>query len=238
MQNPLRTHLSTSTHPSVPTRDWRRIGLWLVATTMAYNILEGVLAIGAGFDAKSIALVGFGLDSFIECAAATALFWRLGIETRGADPESIERSERRVHRFVGSTFLVLALYVLIQAGWTLWQKEAVEESVIGIILAIASLIVMPLVSWGKLHAAKALGSAALRAEAKETLACSYLSFTLLLGLVANAVAGWWWADPAAALFMIPWLVKEGMEGVRGEHCEAGCREEGERGSSQTSSNTL
>jgi divalent metal cation (Fe/Co/Zn/Cd) transporter len=182
--------------------------------------------------------MGFGLDSFIECAAATALFWRLGIETRGADPESIERSERRVHRFVGSTFLVLALYVLIQAGWTLWQKEAVEESVVGIILAAASLIVMPLVSWGKLHAAKALGSAALRAEAQETLACSYLSFTLLLGLVANAAAGWWWADPVAALFMIPWLVKEGMEGVRGEHCEAGCREEGERGSSQTPSNDL
>jgi divalent metal cation (Fe/Co/Zn/Cd) transporter len=238
MQNPLRTQLSTSTPPSVPTRDWRRIGLWLVATTMAYNTLEGVLAIWAGFNAKSIALMGFGLDSFIECAAATALFWRLGVETRGADPESIERSEHRVHRFVGSTFLVLALYVLIQAGWTLWQKEAVEESVVGIILAAASLIVMPLVSWGKLHAAKALGSAALRAEAQETLACSYLSFTLLLGLVANAAAGWWWADPVAALFMIPWLVKEGMEGVRGEHCEAGCREEGERGSSQTPSNDL
>ena len=85
---------------------------------------------------------------------------------------------------------------------------------------------MPLVSWGKLHAANAIGSAALRAEAKETLACSYLSFTLLLGLLANAVVGWWWADPIAALLMMPWLVKEGLEGVRGEHCEAGCHEDG------------
>jgi divalent metal cation (Fe/Co/Zn/Cd) transporter len=156
---------------------------------MAYNIAEGVIALWAGFHAGSIALVGFGLDSFIECAAATALFWRLGVEARGASPERIELSERRVHRFVGSTFLVLALYVLLQAGWTLFRQETVEESRIGIILAGVSLVVMPLVSWGKLRAATAINSAALRSEAKETLACSYLSFTLLVGLVANALAG-------------------------------------------------
>jgi divalent metal cation (Fe/Co/Zn/Cd) transporter len=98
----------------------------------------------------------------------------------------------------------------------------VSESLIGIILALASLVIMPLVAWGKLRVANAIGSAALRAEAKETLACSYLSLALLLGLVANATAGWWWADPVAALCMVPWLVKEGMEGLRGEHCEAGC----------------
>jgi divalent metal cation (Fe/Co/Zn/Cd) transporter len=208
--------------PPPAARDWRRIGLWLAGTTLAYNVLEGVLAIWAGLDAGSIALVGIGFDSFIECAAATALFWRLGIEARGADPETIEHSERRVHRLIGGTFLTLALYVLIQAGLTLWHQEAVSESTIGIILAIASLIVMPLVAWGKLHAAKVIGSAALRAEGKETLACSYLSLTLLLGLVANAVAGWWWADPVAALLMVPWLVKEGLEGLRGEHCDIGC----------------
>ena len=216
-----RPHLRSSMPPPAA-RDWRRIGLWLVGTTLAYNVLEGVLATWAGLDAGSIALVGFGFDSFIECAAATALFWRLGIEVRGADPETIEHSERRVHRLIGGTFLALALYVLIQAGLTLWHQEAVSESTIGIILAIASLIVMPLVAWGKLHAAKVIGSAALRAEGKETLACSYLSLTLLLGLVANAVAGWWWADPMAALLMVPWLVKEGLEGLRGEHCDIGC----------------
>jgi divalent metal cation (Fe/Co/Zn/Cd) transporter len=189
---------------------------------MAYNVAEGVVALWAGMQAGSIALVGFGLDSFIECAAAAALFWRLGVEASGADPETVERSERRVQRFVGGTFLVLTLYVLLQAGWTLWNRHTVEESVIGIVLAGASLVVMPLVSWGKLHVAQAIGSDALRSEAMETLACSYLSLTLLLGLIANAVAGWWWADPIAALLMVPWLVKEGMEGIRGENGEGGC----------------
>jgi divalent metal cation (Fe/Co/Zn/Cd) transporter len=225
MQHPERAHLSSSTPPTQHPADWRRIALWLVAATMAYNVFEGVLAVWAGLQARSIALVGFGLDSFIECAAAAALLWRLGIVARGADPETIQRSERRVHRFVGGTFLALALYVLIQAGVTLWYQKVVEESVVGIILAGASLVVMPLVSWGKLRAANALGSAALRAEAKETLACSYLSLTLFLGLIANALAGWWWADPVAALLMVPWLIKEGMEGMRGEHCDEGCADE-------------
>jgi divalent metal cation (Fe/Co/Zn/Cd) transporter len=197
-------------------RDWRRIGLWLVAATMAYNVVEGVVALWAGIKAQSIALVGFGLDSYIECAAAAALLWRLTLEARGADSETVERSEQRVHRFIGATFIALALYVLGQAGWTLLTREGPLESLVGIILAVASLVIMPLVAWGKLHAAKVINSAALREEAKETLACSYLSFTLLLGLVANAMAGWWWADPLAALLMVPWLVKEGIEGLRGE----------------------
>jgi divalent metal cation (Fe/Co/Zn/Cd) transporter len=199
-------------------RNWVRIGLWLVSATMAYNTVEGVLALWAGVRADSIALVGFGLDSFIECAAAAVLLWRLGVEARGAAPEAVETSERRVHRFVGGTFLALALYVLAQGSFTLWWREAPEETVFGIVLAAVSLVVMPLVSWGKLRAANHIGSAALRSEAKETLACSYLSLTLLVGLAANAVAGWWWADPMAALLMTPWLVKEGMEGLRGESC--------------------
>ena len=116
------------------------------------------------------------------------------------------------------SLLALALYVLWQAGWILWQHKPPQESLLGILLAIASLIVMPLVALGKLRAAKEIGSNALRAEAKETIACSYLSFTLLLGLGANAVAGWWWADPVAALCMIPWLVKEGVEGVTATGC--------------------
>jgi divalent metal cation (Fe/Co/Zn/Cd) transporter len=218
MKNESAAHLTSSVSPPALPRNWRRIGLWLVGATMAYNVAEGVLAVWAGAQADSIALVGFGLDSFIECAAAAALLWRLGVETRGASHEAVERSERRVHRFVGATFVALAVYVLGQAGWTLWKQETVAESAIGIILAAVSLVVMPLVAWGKLRAARAMHSAALRAEAKETLACSYLSFTLLLGLVAHAVAGWWWADPVAALLMVPWLVKEGMEGLRGEAC--------------------
>lgn len=213
-------HVSGGEHLAV--RDWARIGVWLVGATLAYNVIEAAIALAAGTAVESIALVGFGLDSGIEVAAAAVLLWRLALEARGTDGEELERAERRVHRFVGATFLALAVYVTGQAGWTLWTQEAPRESLVGIVLAAASLVIMPLVSWGKLRAAREIGSAALRAEARETLACSYLSFALLLGLVANAAAGWSWADPAAALAMVPWLIKEGREGIRGESCADGC----------------
>jgi divalent metal cation (Fe/Co/Zn/Cd) transporter len=200
-------------------RDWTRIGLWLVGATMAYNVIEAGVALWFGARAESIALFGFGLDSVIECAAAGVLLWRLSLQARGGDPERLERAEERVHRFVGATFLALAAYVAAQASLTLWRADRPEESIPGIILAAASLVIMPLVAWGKLRTAREIPSAALRAEAKETLACSYLSFTLLLGLAANAAAAWWWADPAAALLMVPWLLREGLEGIRGESCE-------------------
>ena len=199
-----------------------RTALWLVGATMAYNILEAVVAITSGISAGSVALIGFGLDSIIECAAAAVLFWRLSVEARGASEAEVEKAESRVRRFVGGTFFALAAYVVVQSGWILWTATAPEESVIGIALAVASLVIMPLVAWRKLRVADRLGSRALRAEAKETLACSYLSFTLFLGLLANALAGWWWADPVAALFMVPWLVKEGLEGIRGDSC--GCHD--------------
>jgi divalent metal cation (Fe/Co/Zn/Cd) transporter len=197
---------------------WTRRALILVGATAAYNAVEAVIALWSGVVADSIALVGFGLDSIIELAAAAALLWRLAVEAGGADHERVERIEHRVHRFIGGTFIALAVYVVGQAGWTLWMKDAPEESLTGILLAVASLVIMPLVAWAKLRTADALGSKALRAEAKETLACSYLSFALLIGLVANATVGWWWMDPVAALVMVPWLIKEGREGIRGEDC--------------------
>jgi len=187
--------------------------------TLAYNVVEAVIALWAGSEAESIVLLGFGLDSIIACSAAGVLLWRLSLETRGVDLHTLERAEQRVHRFVGGTLLALAVYVTVQALATLWRRDFPEESWVGIALAVASLVIMPLVSWGKLRAAREIGSAALRAEAKETLACSYLSFALLLGLAANLAAGWWWADPAAALAMVPWLAREGLEGIRGESCE-------------------
>lgn len=183
---------------------------------MVYNLIEAGIALASGWRAHSIALVGFGIDSVIELAAAALLLWRLSVEARGAEHETVEKTERRVHLFVGVTFLLLALYVTGQASWVLWTGKVADESVVGIVLAAASLVIMPLVAWGKLRTARELGSAALRAEAKETLACSYLSFALLLGLVANAAAGWWWADPVAALLMVPWLIKEGREGLLGD----------------------
>jgi len=203
-------------------RRWTRIGLRLVAATLAYNAVEAVIALASGAAADSIALVGFGLDSGIECAAAGVLLWRLAGESRFHDEAARARAERRVHRFVGGTFVALALYVSVQSALTLWRQDAPDPSAVGIALALASLVIMPAVALGKLRAAREIGSGALRAEAKETLACSYLSFALLLGLVANAAAGWWWADPLAAAAMVPWLVKEGREGLRGESCEDGC----------------
>lgn len=207
-------------------RDWSRIGLWLVGATLAYNVVEAAIALAAGAAAESIALFGFGLDSGIEVAAASVLLWRLALEERGADPEALERAEQKVHRFIGATFVALAIYVTGQAGWTLWSGAAPEESLVGIALAAVSLVIMPLVAWGKLRAAREIGSAALRAEARETLACSYLSLTLLLGLAAHATWGWRWADPVAALAMVPWLVREGLEGLRGEGC-GDCDEPGD-----------
>jgi divalent metal cation (Fe/Co/Zn/Cd) transporter len=189
-----------------------RIALALVLLTLTYNLVEAGLALWSGLRAQSVVLVGFGLDSMIECAAAGVLLWRLRLESRGVDEEALEAAERRVHRFVGLTFFLLAAYVVAQAMWTLFVAAAPGESWLGILIAVASLIVMPLVAWGKLRAAHEIGSGALRAEAKETLACSYLSFTLLLGLGANALWAWWWADPIAALAMVPWLIREGREG--------------------------
>jgi divalent metal cation (Fe/Co/Zn/Cd) transporter len=195
-----------------------RRALVLVGATMLYNIAEAVVALWSGSAADSIALFGFGLDSVVETCAAAVLLWRLAVEARGADEEYVERSEQRVRRFIGATFLLLAIYVSAQAASTLWLRQPSEETVIGMVLAGASLIVMPIVAWGKLRAAQDIGSTSLRAEAKETLACSYLSFTLLLGLGANAALDWWWADPVAALLMVPWLLKEGREGLRAEPC--------------------
>ncbi len=196
---------------------WVRIGLSLVVVTMAYNVAEAGIALWAGVRAGSVVLVGFGLDSIIELAAASVLLWRLSLESRGVPQAQLEHAEERVRRFVGITFFLLAAYVVGQALWVLWRVAPPAESLLGIVLAIASLILMPLVAWGKLHAAREIGSAALRAEAKETLACSYLSLTLLVGLMANATLGWWWADPAAALLMVPWPIHEGREGFEHHH---------------------
>jgi divalent metal cation (Fe/Co/Zn/Cd) transporter len=195
-----------------------RTALVLVLVTALYNAVEAGLALWSGIRASSVVLVGFGLDSIIECAAASVLLWRLALEARGASATRIRQAERTVRRFIGATFIALAVYVVGQAGYSLLTVHAPTESWLGIGLAVASLTIMPVLALWKLRIAARIGSAALRAEAKETLACSYLSFTLLLGLVANAMLGWWWADPVAALVMVPWLVKEGREGLAGDDC--------------------
>lgn len=193
-----------------------RRALWLVAATLAYNLIEAGVSVWAGTRAGSIALLSFGLDSVIECAASAVLIWRLVVEVHGADAERVETAERRSARFIGATFFALAIYVLVESVLTLTLGDHPASSPVGIILAAVSLVVMPLLAAAKLRTARRLGSRALQAEAKETLACAYLSFTLLVGLALNAAAGLWWADPGAALAMVPWLVREGVEGLRGD----------------------
>jgi cation diffusion facilitator family transporter len=180
--------------------------------TIGWNVIEGIVAIAAGILAGSIALVGFGLDSYIEVASGMVLIWRL--RKHGfSDDEEEEAAEKKAILFVGVTFFLLAAYVLYESGKKLYFHEHPEESLVGIILAIVSLIVMPFLAFYKKKIAVEINSRALRADALETLACSYLSLTLLLGLAANALFGWWWADPVAALAMIYFLIKEGWEAI-------------------------
>jgi len=180
--------------------------------TVGWNVIEGIVAIAAGVAAGSIALVGFGLDSYIEVASGAVLIWRL--RKHGfSDDEEEEAAEKKAILFVGVTFFLLAAYVLYESGKKLYFHEHPEESLVGIILAIVSLIVMPFLAFYKKKIAVKINSRALRADALETLACSYLSLTLLLGLAANALFGWWWADPVAALAMIYFLIKEGWEAI-------------------------
>jgi divalent metal cation (Fe/Co/Zn/Cd) transporter len=180
--------------------------------TVGWNVIEGIIAIAAGVIAGSIALVGFGLDSYVEVASGLALIWRL--RKHGfADDDEEEAAEKKAIFFVGVTFFALALYVTYESAKKLFFHEHPEESVIGIALAIVSLIVMPVLAFYKKKIATEINSRALRADAMETLACSYLSLTLVLGLGLNSWFGWWWADPVAALAMVYFLIREGWEAI-------------------------
>jgi len=179
---------------------------------MAYNSLEGILAVTVGLFAGSIALVGFGFDSLIELTAGAAALWRLRADP---DPHERQRAESRTLRLIGLCFLALAVYVAVEAIRGLIGRTAPEQSWIGIAIAAASLLVMPLLARSKRSVALRLRSGALAAEAKQTLICTYLSVILLGGLALNALAGWWWADPVAALAMVPLITWEGIEGLRG-----------------------
>ncbi len=187
--------------------------LRLERLTIFWNVIEAGIAIGAGWLAGSIALVGFGLDSVIETIAALALYRRLRAEQAGATEEEAEAHERRALWIVGITFYLLGGYIAFEAVSTLWKSEPPETSTVGIILASVSLVVMPVLAFAKHRTGKALNSRALVADAKETFVCSYLSLSLLAGLGLNAVFGWWWADPIAALTMLPFVLNEGREAI-------------------------
>jgi len=194
-----------------------RTGLRLEFVTVGWNVLEGFIAAGAGVLAGSVALIGFGVDSFIETASGAVVGWRLYTELRGRSARHIERAERRASRIAGALLLCLAAYILVDAGRRLLGFGGrAEQSLIGIVLTAVSLVVMPVLGWAKLRAARSLGSSALRADAYETIACAWLSLSTLTGLTLNAILGWWWADPLAALFLIPLIVREGLEGFQAD----------------------
>ncbi len=203
-----------------------RQGRRLEYFTVGWNLIEAAVAIGAGVFAGSIALIGFGIDSLIETSSGAILLWRL------QEGEEGEKRERIALKLVGVSLLALAAYVAVDAIKGLILKERPEGSVIGIILAAVSLGVMPLLAWAKRRVAASLNSQALVADSHQTDICAYLSAILLVGLGLNAIFGWWWADPVAALAMIPIIVKEGREALRGEAgevCSEDRRTERERG---------
>ena len=183
--------------------------LLLSYLTVGYNVFEGVISIVAGVLAGSIALIGFGLDSFIESISGGVMIWRFS--QRDKDPEEEERIERRATRLVAYTFFILGAYVLYESVKKLVVSEIPEPSLLGIIIAIVSLIIMPILFYMKYKTAKALNSSSLIADAKETLACMFLLMALLLGLGLNYLFGIWQADPIAGLFIVAFLVKEGYE---------------------------
>ena len=198
-------------------QSYRRLGVVLLAVTLAYNVAEGAVAIASGMAAGSIVLLGFGGDSYLEVLAAGAVLWRMSQR----DDEAGELTEQRVMRLIGVTFLVLAVAIALQASYALASQDSVEESRLGLLLLALSLVLMPILSLGKLWVAAKGRLPVLAAEAKETVACSYLTITAFVGVAAFTLFGAWWLDPIAALLMVPWLIKEGLEGVRAEVCFEG-----------------
>lgn len=180
--------------------------------TLGWNLVEAVVAIGSGLAAGSTALVGFGVDSLIESTSGGVLLWRL------SGPESGEEREDLALRLVGVSFLLLAAWVAWESSSSLWAREEPGESIVGIVLASLSLVVMPLLARAKRRVAMGLGSKALEADSRQTDLCAYLSAILLLGLGLNALWGWWWADPVAALAMVPIIGREGLQALRGQEC--------------------
>jgi cation diffusion facilitator family transporter len=194
-----------------------RRGQLLSRVSLAYNTLEGVASIGVGAMAGSISLVGFGVDSVIEVSSSVAALWRLRVD---ANVRSRARVEALTLRFVGLSFLALALYIIVDAGRALYLREPPERTVPGIIIAALSVVIMPVLARAKRQVGIRLGSRALTADAMQTSLCTWLSAIVLVGLGLNALFGWWWADPVAAICMTPIIAKEGIEGLRGEdHCD-------------------
>lgn len=201
------------THRDTDRTRWMRRAQFLALATVVYNTVECVIALFAGRAADSASLVGFGLDSLVEVSSGLIILWQF----RHPVPESRERAAQRA---MAVAFWALATFVTYEAATALLFRERSEPSPAGIGLAIASLLIMPFLAAAQRRTGRALGSAAVVADSMQALLCTYLSGVLLLGLVANAAQGWWWADPLAALIIAAVAAREGAEAWRGEDC--GC----------------
>jgi divalent metal cation (Fe/Co/Zn/Cd) transporter len=186
--------------------------------TVGWNIIEGLVSLVAALGANSVALLGFGIDSFVETASGLILLWRLHAEGAVRDPAAIERLDRRARRLVGVSLFVLAGYIGLEATLALYQKERPTQTVIGVIITSLSLIVMWFLARAKRRVARAIESRAMEADSFQTSACWWLSLITLSGLGLHMWLGWWWADPLAALVLVGFIAYEGWQAYQGKEC--------------------
>jgi divalent metal cation (Fe/Co/Zn/Cd) transporter len=205
-----------------------RLGIWIELVALVWMVIEAGVALLVGFATRSVSLQGFGLDSIVELAAGGILLWRLLVEQRGGSTARIETAERRASWVTAICLFVLAIYIVGDSAFALVTRTKPEASWWGIVLAIAAAIIMPLLWRGKLHVARHIGSAALKADAACSVTCAYMSGVLLVGLLLNRFFGWWWADPLAGLALVFFLVREGLEALHeartGESCSCGAED--------------
>ena len=188
-----------------------RLGVWIESVSLLWMMIEASVAIGVGYATSSVSLQGFGFDSVLELITGVVLLWRLLVEQRGATVAAVERAERTASWIAAIGLFVLAAYIIANTASTLFTRSRPEASWWGVSLATAAAIIMLLLWQGKLRVARRIGSAALKADAVCSVTCAYMSLTLLAGLSLNALFGWWWADPLAALVLVYFIVQEGRE---------------------------
>ena len=198
-----------------------RAGVQVELVTVAWMTVEAVVAIAAGVLVRSVLLTAFGIDSVIELVSGGTLLWRLLTEARGQSLERIERAENRAAWVAGIGLVALCVYILTTSALSLWQHNHPDASIPGIALALAALVIMPILVWRKRTIANSIDSAALRADAACSLTCAYMAATLLAGLVLTALLGWWWADAVAALALLYWIVPEAREALEGARAGRG-----------------
>jgi divalent metal cation (Fe/Co/Zn/Cd) transporter len=202
-----------------------RLGVWIELVALVWMVMEAGVALVVGFATRSVSLQGFGLDSIVELVAGGILLWRLLVEQRGGSTARIETAERRGTFVTAISLFALAIYIVGDSAFAIVSRTQPVASWLGVGLAIAAVIIMPLLWRGKLHVARHIGSAALKADAACSVTCAYMSGVLLVGLLLNRFLGWWWADPLAGLALVYFLVREGHEAFHeartGESCSCG-----------------